>query len=1397
MAIGQVCPNKADPVYKHLKDKIGEPTAMQIFIDNGNRLPESIEEADDYIRVYSNQESIASALNNKDLVEDLLQNLRNPSIELEKRGRFYVRKDTGEVVSNRVSDKVSEYYRSLNSSYGSSGDTNYFYAKKGTVVHEYKKYLMDTLSKGEKPNYTDALNYVMKLKELDMFNDEPDSFFKVTELQFNVLSRASSDLLKQIKNIQNSIDKDGSFEIFTEIPVYSEESDTGGTIDVLVVFSDGSASVYDYKTFSKRPGVMPTPTKIRAWDIQMASYRQILKNDYGITKFRHQRVIPINVSFSSKNKETGKYENELVDGFQRISVYNEENNLEYLKPIPFSERTEDDKLNSLIDKIEARISTLDEKISIEKNAIKRSSFRTERARLYEVMKRLQRDLDIEWLFQYVNSKAIDIRDQIKLSKSDENSLILMRDDILEFVSEMEMFDTISSDLIDRVNAEKDENKDKLLASLRKTNTIVTETLNILNNEVIDIVTGSLGKDVGEAGEVEGFIMRQFTGLSEKTMPVFSQFYNLFTMAKRTSFNRSKEQMNKLFELDQAFRDWATRNGISQSKKFKLLLTDEKKLISQYKDEFYKRFGQIKRDAFEKNGVSPEDVEWLKENFVFDEKAYEEYYHKPLLNELEKQKKLNIIKEDEYKKRLEELAQKNAVVLQVERFKGHAIKYFVPKNDIKQSYNPAWVYIQENKELKDYYDFLKSINKEATDLLGKDVIGERFAPNVQQTFIESIFQDGFGAASPKSIWEKTRRAFSLRESDDMLGQVVDGRTVKQVPIFFTNDIILEPVESEVESIKNEVAKEFQKGTKEYKDEVRRRLNERRYELGRESKSIDLTASYSLFIQSFNDYMEVSTIEPIVRSVKYLMEVRGQNSEFFRERVMTRDGLSLFKAFTGEIKMQGITPETIKQFEQFTDRLIYKKQFDQEILGSIFSKVGTSGNKVLMALSQYLSVKTIGLDIVLSGTQAVQVVTNMLMIGAESRYFSKKNIKEAISDYTGQKDSFMNVIELFNPTSRDLLADLATIRKANLVTRRATLRTIFFGQSKPTEVVENITAVSMAKNYIVDSDGKIKNPKSKLVTIYDKNAKTVQESIKERKDGTLYIPGVSESEINKFRNKMLEQNRVIGGTLTEEQKGTVYNSVIMSMFLKFRTWIAPLLAARYRGYYMNKTMEEVEVGRFNLLFSGIWSDGVIPALSRLTSVLSEALSFGLYKGSRDPKRYKAKFDKWLEQNPQYKEKYSREKLESMFEELVVSKVNGAVSELRNYLILILLTSLARGLDWDDEEETNIFSWNVYRILEKSTLEAGFWLNPRSVNEVIRQPMPITSLVTDITRLNKSIAREVTYLLGEERDPRVKTNPFYYSVKMVPVVNQVFDFMNYFEPYQIEKSGFELLFDSLWRE
>ena len=77
--------------------------------------------------------------------------------------------------------------------------------------------------------------------------------------------------------------------------------------------------------------------------------------------------------------------------------------------------------------------------------------------------------------------------------------------------------------------------------------------------------------------------------------------------------------------------------------------------------------------------------------------------------------------------------------------------------------------------------------------------------------------------------------------------------------------------------------------------------------------------------------------------------------------------------------------------------------------------------------------------------------------------------------------------------------------------------------------------------------------------------------------IVIPGVSDSELAKFRTSIIEFGRKINGQMNEDNKAGYRRDAIFSSFMMFKDWIPKLVSEHAIGINKNAELDRWEYGR----------------------------------------------------------------------------------------------------------------------------------------------------------------------------------------------------------------------------
>ena len=181
-----------------------------------------------------------------------------------------------------------------------------------------------------------------------------------------------SKLEKYYTDLISEFSKDGKNPmVFSEVMIYDEQNKEAGTIDLLIVDQDGKSHIYDWKFMNVAKGAKDVAWyKQGAYGIQLGTYKQILKDNYGVKEIGKNRAVPILLNLKRQNFQDRKSPLEFVGiGIGSVNP----SSVEPLTLTPISEKSEttgvrdlDDlikKLNAVYSQIETTKPTDDLKIT--------------------------------------------------------------------------------------------------------------------------------------------------------------------------------------------------------------------------------------------------------------------------------------------------------------------------------------------------------------------------------------------------------------------------------------------------------------------------------------------------------------------------------------------------------------------------------------------------------------------------------------------------------------------------------------------------------------------------------------------------------------------------------------------------------------------------------------------------------------------------------------------------------------------------------------------------------------------------------------------------------------------------------------------------------------------------
>jgi len=444
--------------------------------------------------------------------------------------------------------------------------------------------------------------------------------------------------------------------------------------------------------------------------------------------------------------------------------------------------------------------------------------------------------------------------------------------------------------------------------------------------------------------------------------------------------------------------------------------------------------------------------------------------------------------------------------------------------------------------------------------------------------------------------------------------------------------------------------------------------------------------------------------------------------------------------------------------------------------ITSSRGYSANKMVRGLLSYVSVKSLGLNPFVAAGNLIGSRANLYMIASEGKYFTSEQVNRAHKLSVSDRKKYTAAAELFQPYAHNIGKEMANNVSASTLEKALTLDNAFILMKKPDEQIDKLVLNSMMQNYGLNESGRITR-----LNKLPKDSKSLYELFQESEDGTWSIPKVASEEMARFRSMVQKQSTAIKGSVAPENKASYTRQLAGNVLMHFRGWMPGLISTRFKGLEYDPLMEDLDVGRFRVLFGEITnSGGFLNGLKEFGALLGEATITGYFGGLKkiNTRATQLAFEKFKQEHP----KDNTVTLED-FIELRKSKMRGLATELRVYFLMMMLMMLTKAMIPDDDKEklAKFFARNGYMMANRGFLETSFFLQPSSVKQILKQPIPAASVLWDLESWGKNLASESYQHISGDINKKDRTPFGYYTAKMIPLGKPITDVFDVFDTFK----------------
>lgn len=1285
----------------------------------------------------------------------------------------YYNTETGDIIENRMSDAASRKFKKYNKEY-------YGYNKEEEAKFKVHSKLR-----------TDAGNRVHEVMEHLVNYHSGNSRKSVSEIQseyteyganFKKLNAYAKKLVGDIKKIQADLNKKNGTQdkvkIATELMVINRKTNTGGTLDLVAFFGDGSALIYDYK--SKIPRVdkagarMDTKTgkvilerdlwlnSADMYNLQMGQYKNTLLEQYGVTVVRQSRVLPILLQF--KKDKQGMPMNIVQD------IQLETDDSPYIKQLPLAkEKTGFKKIDELIELESVRLNLL----LNEQKEVKYA----ERQRIQkqiEASRKIIRDLQVEQSADAVITEANRLTNIVTAGLKVENEMLDTEDINPDYMSNADLnkayrdllhfrnFTTVD-DIVTLLP--KGKRKDALIAALKdvkyKIDTVLIGTNSIkekMMERLVDATTKEGVKGIDTFNRSIGKVTADWVSRSNQSHPALRYIHKVKSTIEANLVRIEKELAEEIEEHTTALLAWGKANGYPGASVYDLLINP--KTMNMYA-RFNAQYTEDRKKAYEMGGdpkTKAEGLKWLKST----QEVNEELYKKEFKNW--KSNQIKLLKESGYnkKKREQKLQQwerrfnpkfEDAWLNPNNPF----IRVTKDNNKIAKYLSEDYVRIQQTPVLKNFYEFHSLKTMEFIRLMGIDK-RYNFIANVHKDMVEQYLQEDWSLGQMKQSFLDM---FQMREHEVSFGmQDLDGNFLRNVPRFHVMDITNANNERDISLKSKELGKSL-------------------YLLGKASYM------YSYLNEMAPTMLMMETLYTMKDGIKELKEDKKGN---------------IVTDYLGDVI------PTLNQTNTDTITEVINNEFFGKQLTTKDATFGPglSQNKTILALKGYHSIATLGLK----GPVAIGALgagfVGLEIQASKGLYITRENLRFAQKAYFTRDPKLRAIFEYFDMTLEDLSARRGNMLSSTTRMKYMTADRWYELLARADRTLDAIIGVAMAKNYGVHPDtGKLdllKYLPKDTPSIYD--SIEIEENTKFKKSGVgdrykSHIPGIENKENDNanwvsFKQKSARMGMKVKGAAPKDDSFNSQTKLINRLFIHYRSWLPGIALERFGKLRYDYVMENFDQGTWRSLWGNIGKDAefnsfgqvidtetwmhmfAADAFSDLLKIGVDVATFGMtnmYKVKEN--RARLEFENFLQEqkgNPEFdfETEADKEKAFERFIDLKRANIKGALMELSAVFSLIGLMMMLGG-DWDDDGKVDLRqSWSGRKLLgitNRIYRETAVFYDLTEMTGPRASGIPLISLAQQGLNWTSNSMDELRDAFFGENSARDRSGPGRYTWKFVP--------------------------------
>lgn len=1280
----------------------------------------------------------------------------------------------------RVSDFAKDFYESVFPDIGKTDfekSLNELKAEKGTKGHSDLEHAQEVL--------VDPLTGLLREQELD------DTDY------ISQLNPRDSSMYEMLKN--NLRDRLNSFpegtRFMSEVKIFDKKRKIAGTVDFLAITKEGKVSILDWKFMDLNTDYYEDIPwyKIKAWNIQMGKYKDIIGTNYNVKSenFQQTRMIPILAKYTPADYDLEILPRLLEIKIGDVNVKNIEE--DFLLPVGITEeKTGEKRIDLLIKKLNAVYKKLsEEKVQESERASKAEQLNA----LFKAIRHLHIKENVTPLInqaKILNKQVSMLINRYTAEFKDKNPEQVDQEKINAFAGMIRVHlealqPYLDLDQLRFLLKEDTPENAKLRSTLVETVQNVKDYIYELQE--LDQTFGEKFNNTNSTPEkvVKG-ITKWFSSVATLQVKNIQSLYKLANRAFFLSDQENLEEVKKLNSIKESYDKWARAKGLSLGNYFNIFTKkDKNELIDEFDKDFYTQL---------KSKIKSKNYDWILDNI--DQDAYKEYVDKKIEEEKDRIfSRPRVGTEEEVKASIKKDLAKvySKYDLTGRKTSGwliyDAVKKF-PKRETWESKEWKELNKPENAPAKAFYDYIVERNKyyqEINYLNGKAT--RKFLPWIRQGFVEGLVFDG----KSRGIGEEFLRNISMDEGEAGYGQVdpITGELINSIPKYFTKDLG-EGYSKDLfktMALYNEYAIKF----KNLSDIEESALQLLRAE--RNKKSIMSSTFGKMMMEDggpkFNEKNDENSklLEDMIKGIVY--QQKFVQSEVFD---MALGKISGFGKNINEKLGMKIFPENLEDRQLSLNKTI-------NTLNTAF-QINVLGLNTLSSISNYFGGTANGL--INAGTYFTKIdfiKTQMWFLTNKMRgtVLGKDSLGDTPNKALAALDYFLPFVDNYNK-------DAARKLSLNKLDEQAVQDFLMIMMRKGEEAIQTVNFFAFLKNAIV-VDNKIVNVRQYLKTTdeykafysgtqaerqarhekFEKDAEALLDEkgvlqLGEIVDGEFTIPGV-----DKKSNSVMEFRRLVQsfttdalGSMTPENRRLANMNVYSASAMVFKNWIPRLVDVRIGDMKYNAASDAYEWGRMRMVFGLITSD-LLKSVNSLKSAIG------------------GDGDVWLAQVRDLYEKKQQEyfnntgKTLEMTQDEFIALVNQNIkNQIVDVVILGSLLSLLAILKAFAPDDEDPIVRNQYKFLlkatDKLTDELMYFYDPTSPFNLISQgAFPSLGLLENYTKFLTNFGKENYGIILGDEEMQDDARPIKYLMKSFPISSQAAGLLPMFYPELAKDLGIKM--------